>query len=124
MSSDKPILEDESLSPLLRQRMTEPHLAIYLGEENGGWIAVVKGMVIALVTDRSKVDGIAPYVIVDMNWKPGREVLHLVAHGKPGTARRELKLGSKYKGHHTMSQQGPDEIVDAAINAKKLAGGE
>lgn len=116
------IEDDEKLSPVLRLGLAKPHIALLAGINE--WIPIVEGCTIALVTDRSKLSGIAPYVITKMSWKPGKEEIHLTAVGETGTVRRILKLGSRYMGHHTQSTEDSDKLIDAAVNAKKTAADE
>ncbi len=118
MSQPKPaILDDPSLSLALRAGLRKHHLLWLMGENE--WAPIVVGCKIALCTDPTKIDGIAPYLITKMDWKPGREMIELVSIGNQGTQRRILRLGSRYYGHHTQTAENPDAVIDAAVKANK-----
>lgn len=107
---------DNSLSPLLRERTKQPHIAFLSG--NGSFVPIVAGCSIALISDRSKINGIAIYTITKMSFKPGKEVIEMVALGNQGTERRILRLGSRYFGHHTPSLEDAESQVNAVLGTK------
>lgn len=117
-SGIKPFVEDESLSIGLRHGIQQPHLAFMTGPNE--WLPIVKGCTIALITDPSKADGIAPYLITEMSWKPGKEFIELLAIGSDSNNRRVLRLGSLYKGHHTQTQRTSENIVDTILAQDKV----
>lgn len=104
------------VSPYLKKALTEPHLALYI---NGDWIPIVPGMIIALVTDRTKVNGVAPYILKGVKTKPGKERIDLIAWSSDPRNQRELKLGAKYTGTYISGINNADEAIDAAVNATK-----
>lgn len=103
--------EDTSINPLIRARTKLPHI-VFLSH-NASFVPIVIGCSIGLITDRSKINGIALYTITKMSFKPGKEFIEMVSIGKEGTERRVLRLGSRYFGHHTPSIKDADEAVEA-----------
>jgi hypothetical protein len=108
--------KESKVSPLLQKLLKEPHLALFI---NGEWLPIVPGMIIALISDRSKVNGIAPYVLKKVSAKPGKEFVDLVAYSTNMTNARELRLGARYKGHYATSLNDSDKAQDAIVNALK-----
>lgn len=104
------------VSPYVKKALTEPHLALYI---NHDWVPILPGMIIALVTDRTKVNGIAPYTLKKVNTKPGKERIDLIAWSSDGRNQRELKLGAKYTGTYISGINNADEAIEAAVNAQK-----
>lgn len=108
---------EANISPLLAKRLKEPHLSVMVGANE--WMPIVPGMILALVTDRSKVDGIAPFIITKVCTKPGKEYIDLVAWTTNVASRRKLRLGAKYSGHFASAINNTDQVVDAASAALK-----
>ncbi len=109
--------KEQEVSPALANALTKPHLAVMIGPNE--WMPVVPGMIIALITDRSKVNGIAPYILTKVNTKPGREFLDMVAWSTNPNNRRKLRLGAKYSGNYASPITDADQASDAAIAAVK-----
>lgn len=107
--------------PRVQALYDKPHLAIFI---NGDWLPILPGMIIGLVKDRTKVDGIAPYRLLKVNAKPGYERIDLVAFSSNTQNTRTLRLGAKYAGKYISNVRDPDEVVDASIKAKQMAAGE
>lgn len=114
-TSAKPV-DESKISPTLAKLLKEPHLALFV---NGDWLPIVPGMIIGLVTDRTKIDGIAPYRLMKVRTKPGKELIRLAAYSTNLNNERILNLGAKYTGQFASGTADADQAVDAAMATQK-----
>lgn len=114
-TSAKPV-DESTISPTLARLLKEPHLALFV---NGDWLPIVPGMILGLVTDRTKVNGIAPYRLMRVRTKPGKEQIDLVAYSINPNNQRVLKLGARYSGSYASGINDADQAVDAAMATQK-----
>lgn len=104
----------EQKSPLHQKLYDAPHLALFI---NGDWLPILPGMIIGLVTDRKRVDGIAPYRLMKVRTKTGKEQIDLAAYSTNPNNARILKLGARYSGSYASGVEDADQAVDAAMAA-------
>lgn len=104
--------------PRVQKLYNEPHLALFI---NGDWLPILPGMIIGMITDRTQIDGIAPYYFSKVNTKPGKEYIDLIAFSSDMKNNRTLRLGAKYAGQFVSGIRGADDVIDGAMNAKKMA---
>lgn len=111
----------KNLNPIVQKMLKEPHLALYINQD---WLHILPGMIIALVTDPTKVNGIAPYRLMKVNTKPGKEYIDLAAYSNNPQNSRTLRLGSRYRGHFASNITSADQAIESAVKAKQIAGGK
>lgn len=104
----------KNLSPIVQKMLREPHLALFI---NGDWLHILPGMIMALVTDPTKVHGIAPYRVAKVNTKPGREYIDLIAYTNAVGNSRKLRLGARYSGHFRSNVNDSDQAIEGAVAA-------
>lgn len=107
--------------PRVEKMLDGHHLALFI---NGDWLAILPGMILGLMTNRQHVNGIAPYIVKKVGWKPGKEFIDLVAWSSDGRSTRTLRFGVKYSGRYVSGINSADEAIDGAVNAKRLAAEE
>lgn len=94
----------------------QPHLALFI---NGDWLPILPGMIIGLVKDRTKVDGVAPYVLQKVSLREGKEFINLIAWPPDKPNQRRLQLLGNYTGKYRTNVDNADQAVDAAISATR-----
>ncbi len=112
------VYPEKKVSERMQALLDKPHLAVLI---NGDWLPILPGMIIGFVKDRSKVDGVAPYILTKVNAKTLYEYIDLVAWSTNPATSRKLRLGARYSGTFKSGVTDADQAVDATIAAKKMA---